>query len=437
MKLASKIKWVFSRKHLKILSWWLPTSPVRGYFGIILDGAVRSGKSLPGSISYVKWAFHQFPGGGGEFFIAGKTMHAVVRNIVRPLISVSSYIGFKIEHKKQDNLVLITSKSGAQHHFYLFGGNDERSQDLIQGFTAWGGFFDEAPIMPQSFVDMAMSRLSIEGATVWFTSNPLNPGHWFKKDFIDRAEEKGLLYLHLTMNDNLSLSEGVKKRYRSLFTGVFYRRYILGEWCAAEGLIYPEFVERQDLAFDFDGRYENYGQMFVSCDYGVQNAQVYLLFAWNTKRLRWEIIREWYHSGRESEAQLTDNQYYQHLIEFVGKLPVKDIIVDPSASSFIAVIRQAKRFKVQNAANDVNPGISYTASLFHIGKLAIARSCEHLIEELGGYVWDDKKAQRTGIETPIKVADHCADAMRYGAFTYIRRYEKRFGIQISVTREAA
>ena len=121
------------------------------------------------------------------------------------------------------------------HNFYLFGGNDERSQDLIQGFTAWGGFFDEAPIMPQSFVDMAISRLSIEGATVWFT-NPLNPGaHWFKKDFIDRAQEKGLLYLHLTMDDNLSLSEKVKARYRSLFTGVFFRRYILGEWCAAEG----------------------------------------------------------------------------------------------------------------------------------------------------------------------------------------------------------
>ncbi len=431
------IDWKFSRKHLMILSWWLPESPVRDLFGIILDGAVRSGKSLPGSVSFIKWAFHRFPQGGGEFFIAGKTIHAVTRNIIRPLMKAAPYIGVKVAHKKADNRVIITNQSGAQHSFYLFGGNDESSQDLIQGFTAWGGFFDEAPIMPQSFVDMAISRLSVEGATVWFTSNPLNPGHWFKKEFIDLAESKGFLYLHLTMEDNESLSEKVKARYRSLFTGVFYKRYILGLWCAAEGLIYPEFSNRDDLAFDWDGSTQDYGQMFVSCDYGVQNAHVYLLFAWNLKRRRFEILKEWYHSGRESEVQMTDAEYYQALLAFVGKLPVKYIIIDPSASSFIAVVRKAKRFSPLSAINDVNPGISYTASLFHIGKLAVERGCSHLIEEIGGYVWDEKKAERSGIEAPVKIGDHCMDAMRYGAFTYIRRYEKRFGIRISSSREAA
>lgn len=429
------IDWKFSTKHIMILNWWLPDSPVKDRFGIILDGAVRSGKSLPGSVSFIKWAFGRFPQGGGEFFFAGKTIHATVRNIIRPLMNASVYLGYTVKYKKSDNLVQVTTSSGVSHNFYLFGGNDERSQDLIQGFTAWGGFFDEAPIMPKSFVDMAISRLSIEGATVWFTSNPLNPGHWFKKDFIDRAQEKGLLYLHLTMDDNLSLSEKVKARYRSLFTGVFYRRYILGEWCAAEGLIYPEFASRDDLVFDFNGDWSQYGEMFVACDYGIQNAQVYLLFAWHTKRLRWEIVKEWYHFGRESEAQMTDAEYYQHLVEFIGKLPVRDIIIDPSAASFIAVIRKSKRYRAILASNEVVAGIGYTASLFHIGKLAIARSCEHLIEELGGYVWDEKKAQRTGEEAPVKVGDHGPDALRYGAFTHIRRYERRYGILIS--REAA
>jgi PBSX family phage terminase large subunit len=382
----------------------------------------------------VKWAFFQFPRGGGEFFIAGKTIHAVVRNIVRPLIKASRSIGYAVDYKRQDNLLVIANKKGVQHRFYLFGGHDEGSQDLIQGFTAWGGFFDEAPIMPQSFVDMAISRLSVEGATAWFTSNPQNPGHWFKKEFIDRAEEKGLLYLHLAMDDNLSLSEAVKNRYKALFTGVFYRRYILGEWCAAEGLIYSEFASRPDLTFDFDRNWSNYSEMFVSCDYGVQNAQVYLLFVWNTKSLRWEIIKEWYHSGRESEMQLTDAEYYQRLVQFVGDLPVRDIIIDPSAASFIAVIRKSQRFRALHASNEVISGISYTASLFHIGKLAIARRCEHLIEEIGGYVWDEKKAQSSGEEAPVKMADHCMDAMRYGCATHIRRYEKRYGILLS--REA-
>ena len=433
--IPSRIDWQFSKKHLMVLNWWLPDSPVRDSFGIILDGAVRSGKSLPGSISFVKWSFNRFPQGGGEFFIAGKTVHAVVRNIVRPLMKASRSIGYRVEYKKADGFALITSKTGVQHRFYLFGGHDESSQDLIQGFTAWGGFFDEAPIMPQSFVDMAISRLSIEGATVWFTSNPLNPGHWFKKDFIDRAREKGLLYLHLTMDDNLSLSEKVKARYRSLFTGVFFRRYILGEWCAAEGLIYPEFANREDLAFDFDGNWNAYGEKFVACDYGIQNAQVYLLFAWHIKRQRWEVVKEWRHSGRESEVQMTDAEYYRELEAFTHGLDVRDVVIDPSAASFIAVIRKSKRYRAILASNEVVAGIGYTASLFHIGKLAIARGCTGLIEEMGGYVWDEKKAQRTGEEAPVKVGDHGPDALRYGAFTHIRRYERRYGIMLS--REAA
>ena len=437
MRARKTFNWKFSRKHLKIMSWWLPTSPVRNSFGIILDGSVRSGKSLPGSVSFVKWAFHRFPDGGEEFFIAGKTIYTVTRNIVKPLMKVASYLGMKIEHKKVDNLVLITSPSGAQHTFYLFGGHNESSQDLIQGLTSSGGFFDEAPLMPQSFIDMAISRLSVDGATAWFTSNPLNPGHWFKKEFIDLAASKGLLYLHLTMDDNESLSAQVKNRYKSLFTGVFYKRYILGLWCAAEGLIYPEFADREDLAFDWDGKLDDYGQMFISCDYGIQNAQVYLLFAWHKGRRRFEIIKEWYHSGRESEVQMTDAEYYQALVEFAAGLPVKFVIVDPSAASFIAVIRKAKRFSVLNAKNDVNPGISYTASLFHIGKLAVSRSCEHTLEEIGGYVWDEKKATRTGVEAPVKVGDHTMDALRYGCFTFIKRFESRFGINISSSREAA
>jgi PBSX family phage terminase large subunit len=266
---------------------------------------------------------------------------------------------------------------------------------------------------------------------VWFTSNPLNPAHWFKKDFIDRAREKGLLYLHLTMDDNLSLSEKVKARYRSLFTGVFFRRYILGEWCAAEGLIYPEFASREDLAFDFNGDWSQYGEKFVACDYGIQNAQVYLLFAYNIKRSRWEVVKEWRHSGRESEVQMTDAEYYRELEDFTHGLDVRDVVIDPSAASFIAVIRKSKRYRAILASNEVVAGIGYTASLFHIGKLAIARGCTGLIEEMGGYVWDEKKAQRTGEEAPVKIADHGPDCLRYGCFTHIRRYEKRYGIMIS------
>lgn len=423
------MNWQFSRKHLMILSWWHPESAVKDHFGILLDGSVRSGKTLPGSVSFVLWAFHQFPQ-RQEFFIAGKTIHTVVRNVVRPLINVAHTVGLTVNYKRSENLVEITNSANVTHNFTLFGGHDESSQDLIRGFTAAGGFFDEAPIMPKSFVETAVTRLSVEGATSWFTSNPMNPAHWFKKEYIDLARQKGLIYLHLTMDDNMSLSERVRAMYRSFFTGVFYRRNILGEWCAAEGLVYPGFVGDDSLVFDFVD-WRHYTEMFVSVDYGIQNAMVYLLFGWNIKTLRWEVIKEWRHSGKETDTQYTDAEYYQFLLDFAGDKPVRDVIVDPSATSFIAVIRKAKRFRGLLAKNEVVAGIGYVASLFHIGKLAISRDCVKLIEAMGGYVWDEKKAQRTGEEVPLKVDDHEPDALRYGCFTHIRRYEKRYGIMLS------
>ncbi|MEA5031973.1 MAG: PBSX family phage terminase large subunit [Sphaerochaeta sp.] len=432
--IAAKIDWKFSRKHFMVMGWWTASSPVRDRFGIILDGAVRSGKSLPGSCSYLLWAFSRFPQGGKDFFFAGKTIGSVRRNIVKPLIEAAPYLGFAIQERRQDSMLVVTDAGMRTHNFYLFGGNDERSQDLIQGFTGAGGFFDEAPLMPKSFVEQALARLSVDGATAWFTSNPSNPNHWFKREYIDRAKEKNLIYLHMTMSDNLSLSKDVLKRYESMFSGVFYRRYIKGEWCVAEGLVYPEFVAREDAVFDFNGDYKPYGELVVSCDYGTQNAMVYLLHGWHAGKRRWEVIKEWYHSGRESENQMTDAEYYQHLVEFVGKLPVRDFVIDPSAASFIALVRKAKKFRVVPANNSVSDGIGYTASLIHISRLAIARSCEMTIREMGQYSWDPKKVER-GEDAPIKENDHCPDAVRYFAYTHIRRYEKRYGILIS--REAA
>jgi len=428
------IDWTFSRKHLMIMNWWAPSSPVRNSFGILLDGSIRSGKTLPGSCSYTLWSFYAFPNGGQRFFFAGKTIGTVRRNVVDPLYDAAPYLGLSIVDHRTDNMIEICDANNRKHEFHLFGGNDERSQSLIRGFTGAGGFFDEATEMPESFVNMALSRLSVEGATAWFTTNPDNPNHWFKKDFIDRALEKNLIYLHLTMRDNLSLSEAVLARYESLYSGVFYRRFIKGEWCAAEGVVYPEFISRDDLVFDFNGDWSQYGEMAVSCDYGTQNAHVYLLFAWHIERKRWEAVKEWYQDGRGTGNQMSDNEKYDALLSFVGNLPVRDVIIDPSAASFAAMIRKAKRFRPVGADNDVSNGIAYTASLFHINKLAVCLDCKMLIAEIGGYRWDSKQVDK-GKDVPVKEHDHSVDALRYFAFTHIRRYEKRYGILIS--REAA
>lgn len=432
---ANEINWQFGQKHLMALSWWNRQSPVNDSFGIILDGAVRSGKTLPGSCSYVLWSFDKFPKGGQSFFFAGKAIGVLRRNVIKPLIKAGRYLGLSIQERRSDSMVMATNSAGYTNTFYLFGANDERSQDLIQGFTGAGGFFDEAPLMPRSFVDQALSRLSVEGATAWFTSNPDAPSHWFKKEFIDKAEDKGLLYLHMTMDDNLSLAESTKQRYKSLFYGVFYRRFILGEWCLADGLVFSVF-DRDSMVVE-PSPMSDYGELILGCDYGIQNPQVYLLLGWHNKAERWEVIREYYHDGRSSQQQKTDAEYYTALVEFAGPTTAKAIYIDPSAASLIIVIRQQRRFRPIGADNSVNPGIQFTSSLLQTGKLVICSGCVETIREFESYAWDTKASEKAGKDVVIKKDDHCMDALRYCAYSHIRRYAKRYGITYIDEREAA
>ena len=245
----------FSNKQLRILSWWMPGSPACEMDGIIADGAIRSGKTLSMSLSYVMWAMDTFD--QQNFGMCGKTIGSFRRNVLFWLKLMLKSRGYKVADHRADNLVVVT-KGNVENYFYIFGGKDERSQDLIQGITLAGCFFDEVALMPESFVNQATGRCSVEGSKFWFNCNPDGPFHWFKVNWIDKSvgyltqeqiskakedniELKNILYLHFTMDDNLSLSEKIKARYRSMYTGVFHQRYILGLWCVAEGIIYDMF----------------------------------------------------------------------------------------------------------------------------------------------------------------------------------------------------
>ena len=230
----------FSNKQIKVLSWWMESSPVKDYDGIIADGAIRSGKTLSMSLSFVMWAMHSF--NLCNFAMAGKTIQSLRRNVVKDLKKMLAGRGFKVIDRKQEN-VLVISRGNRVNEFYLFGGKDESSQDLIQGITLAGCFFDEVALMPESFVNQATGRCSVEGSKFWFNCNPAGPNHWFKVRWIDAAAEKRLLYLHFTMDDNMSLTERIKERYRAMYVGVFYERYIRGLWKTAEGLIYTTFTD--------------------------------------------------------------------------------------------------------------------------------------------------------------------------------------------------
>lgn len=412
----------FSKKQKKILTWWLPESPVHDREGIIADGAIRSGKTVSMALSFAIWAMESHE--EQNFAMCGKTIGSFRRNVLNVLKLMLKSRRYRLKDHRADNLVEI-SRKGRTNYFYIFGGKDERSQDLIQGITLAGVFFDEVALMPESFVNQATGRCSVEGSKFWFNCNPQGPYHWFKQNWIDKAEEKNLIYLHFTMEDNLSLSESIRQRYRSMYSGVFYKRYILGLWCVAEGLIYDMFDKTRHVR-KFT---ETAGQLinntcYVSVDYGTQNATVFLLWAKGRDK-KWYCIREYYYSGRVEAKQKTDACYVEDLKQFVGDAPVRAVIVDPSAASFIAALREAG-FTVMKGSNDVTDGIRTVGSLLSLNRIAFADTCRMVLQEFSSYVWDEKAAER-GEDAPIKQNDHCMDAVRYFCLTILKQRKAKTG----------
>lgn len=393
----------FSKKQRKVLNWWCDSSPVKDMDGIIADGAIRSGKSLSMSLSFVLWAMTSFD--GQNFAMCGKTVGSFRRNVLFWLKLMLKGRGYDVHDNRAENLCII-SRGDRVNYFYIFGGRDERSQDIIQGITLAGVFLDEVALMPESFVNQATGRCSVNNSKMWFNCNPNSPSHWFKVKWIDKAKQKSLLYLHFTMDDNLSLSEKVKARYQRMYTGVFYDRFILGLWTLAVGLIYPMYKDA--LSEPPQGDAERY---ILAIDYGTMNAFAALL--WGKYGDVWYCVDGYYHSGRDTGEQKTDEEYGQEIDQRFGRYTNEwdklRVIVDPSAASFIALLKKRKKYKVIPADNAVIDGIRECGTAMQTGKIKISPNLACFIKELQGYVWDENASE----DRPVKVADHACDAMRY------------------------
>jgi PBSX family phage terminase large subunit len=351
--------------------------------------------------SFVLWAMTTFD--RQNFALCGKTIASFRRNVLGTLKKQLKARGHTVTEKRTDNL-LVVSKGDKANLFYIFGGKDESSQDLIQGITLAGVFFDEVALMPESFVNQATARCSVTGSKFWFNCNPEGPFHWFYVNWIRKSKDRKLLYLHFTMEDNLTLSEVIKERYVKQYVGVFFDRYIRGLWVLAEGLIYPVF--NSSCISKTEPR--EYSEYVVSMDYGIQNATSMGL--WGKCGPIWYRVKEFYHSGRDTGKQKTDQDYYEELERLVGDLPVRKVIIDPSATSFIALIHQKKRFVTWRANNAVIDGIQHTASCLQDGTIKINDCCVNAIREFGLYRWDEKKTTK---DEPVKENDHAMDEIRY------------------------
>ena len=400
-----------SDRQLLAATWW-NRPRFRDREAIICDGAVRSGKTVCMAVGFLLWSMARFD--RQTFGICGKTIASLRRNIVMNLQDWLSGTGLQIEEKRSENKLIVTYGERSNTYF-LFGGQDESSYMLIQGITLAGVLLDEVALMPRSFVDQACARCSVPGSKMWFNCNPAGPEHWFYKEWVLKCKEKNALHLHFTMEDNLALDPAIKRRYETMYTGVFYRRYVLGEWCMAEGLIYQFDKDIHSVTELPEELSKGYGWWYISCDYGTLNPfSAGLWWVFQNKAIR---VDEYYYSGRSSSVQMTDEEYYQELEKLAGDRLISAVIVDPSAASFIATIRRHGRFIVRKARNEVLPGIRLVATMLKAGVIKIGTNCTDAIREFGLYHWDEKGE----VDKPIKENDHAMDDIRYFCATVMRR----------------
>jgi PBSX family phage terminase large subunit len=347
------------------------------------------------------WAFYNF--NNQTFALCGKTIKSLRRNVLEPVLPVLYELGFKYKQKISENFIKI-SYYNKENYFYTFGGKDESSASLIQGMTLAGVFFDEAALMPKSFVEQALARCSVRNSKFWFNCNPQSTSHWFYREWILPHKSRNAFLISFRLEDNPSLSPEVICRYRKLYTGSFYRRFIEGEWCSSQGLVYPAMA-RSDAFYSRGSLPVNLIANFrVSCDYGVVNPMSCGL--WGYLKGIWYRIEEYYYNSKTSGITRTDEEHLLFIKKLTNGRKIDFIIVDPSAAGFISLLRK-HMFAVIPANNKVLEGINRVGDALVSGKIKICDNCLDSIHEFSIYRWQENK------DVPVKENDHAMDDIRY------------------------
>ncbi len=395
----------FSEKQKKVLTWWCKDSPVHDADGIIADGAIRSGKTLSMSLSYVLWAMTNFR--TQNFGMSGKTIGSFRRNVLFWSKLMLRSRGYTVLDHRADNMVEI-SKGNVTNYFYIFGGKDERSQDLIQGITLAGMFFDEVALMPESFVNQATGRCSVEGSKYWFNCNPDGPDHWFKVNWINKIKEKHLIYLHFTMDDNLSLAEDIKERYRRTYSGVFYDRFIRGLWVLASGIIFRYFAEddspylfkEEDLYDEKSKLKRPFSKLVIGLDFGGNGSKTTMcLMGYINGYKEFRLLEE---DGLPITENIDAKKICDKFIEFynmcIKKYSRVDWVFPDSASttmiySLISAAREAG-LPCNNISgcrkNEVSDRPKTIDLLLNTGRLKINERCVEIRKAIASLRWDEK-----------------------------------------------
>lgn len=399
----------------------------------IWEGSVRSGKSFISILRFIKELRY---GPSGHVMIVGPTRDSIQRNVLAELCDL---LAFPIPTPKATQMVIF----GRVIH--LVGASDERSQRRIQGSTLAMAYVDEITLLPQGFVKMLLSRLSVPGARLFATTNPDSPFHWLKTEFLDNPS-LDMAKWKFRIEDNPSLDPSYVNALKNEYSGLWYKRYIEGEWVLADGTVY-EFFNEEEHVIDFPNKRAEY--YIVGVDYGTTNPTVFALIGYNPSHYPniW-MEKEYFYSSKEKNRQKTDTEYAEDLKDFISGLNVQSIYLDPSAASFRAELFKQGVDQVCDADNDVLNGIRFQSQLLANGTYKICGGCRNAIREYATYVWDTKASEK-GIDKPVKEHDHAMDAQRYALYTHFgndfggnlkpedidRMYAEAMGYQNSIPRQ--
>lgn len=380
------------------------------------SGAVSSGKTIASLIAFMI-ALVAAPD-HGLVVIVGRTLQTIERNLIDPLQSRHLFgpLAGHVHHTTGSTTATILGRT-----VHLVGASDARAEGRIRGATIALAYVDEATLVPHAFWMMLLSRLRVgDRSRLLATTNPDGPFHWLRKEFILRGAEVGLTNWHFTLDDNPSLDPGFVARLKAQYIGLWYRRFILGEWCLAQGSVYDMFDEDRHVVdlLPYMRRWTA-----VGVDYGTVNPFSAVLIG-HGEDDRLYAVSEYRHESATAHRQLTDAEYSRNVREWLANVrrPGEHgqargvrpewIFVDPSAASFMNQLWTERVPNIAPAVNDVLDGIRSVGVALGSGLLRIHRSCAGLLGELPGYAWDERAAER-GEDKPLKVDDHSADALRY------------------------
>ncbi|UUZ80649.1 PBSX family phage terminase large subunit [Paenibacillus sp. P26] len=394
----------------------------------ILEGAVRSGKTIASIVAWINFV-DESP--HRVFLMTGSTSDTLYRNVIEDIERILGTKRAKYVKSAKGGAALrlklenpdYPEKSNRKYVSkicYCVGAHDERAEGRIRGMTVGGWYADEITLYPESVVKQCINRMSLAGARAFWTMNPDSPYHFIKKEFIDKAAEKGYRRWTFGLDDNLSLTEQYKQELKNAYTGLWYMRMVDGLWVLAQGAIYGDCWDEVENSFDDEDMPPGLlssARRYIPIDYGTLNPMVFL-DVYDDGETCW-VYREYYWDGREKQELKEDAQYADDFDAFVrGGEPPIGVIIDPSAASFKTTLRN-RGHRIKDADNAVEDGIRNTATMLKKRKIRVhRRNCPNLLKERSSYIWDEKASAR-GEDKPLKQNDHAMDALRYFVKTII------------------